>query len=89
MGQRSFHAETGKAWGDGEDEISLWKTEGRVGMIMTIDDKPGALAFILTIFAKHGIGLTQIHSKPLKKHGNRSLMNIHVDFQGEFDSPLV
>jgi prephenate dehydratase len=48
------------AWAKGSDALELWETENRSGMLITLEDKAGALATTLGILSKHGISLTQI-----------------------------
>ena len=74
----------GSAWGGGNDALELWETENRSGMLLTIEDKPGMLSTSLGILAKHGVSLTQIKSKPPKKHDGKRSMNFHIDFEGSF-----
>jgi len=38
----------------------------KVSLMFRIYDKPGALVDVLSVFAKHGISLTRIESKPTK-----------------------
>jgi prephenate dehydratase len=40
------------------EELELWTTENRCGMLITVEDTPGALAGTLTTLAKHGVSLT-------------------------------
>ena len=42
------------------DEIELWEMENRVGILLTMEDKPGSLIKALNILADHKIDLTSI-----------------------------
>jgi len=41
-----------------QDHIQMWETVNRSGIVITVDDKAGALAKTLNILAKHDISLT-------------------------------
>lgn len=68
------------------DNLELWETENRAGIIVTLPDKKGSLAKVLALMDKHDMDLSQIHSKPPKTtaDGFRT-MNIHIDFKGTYN----
>ena len=74
---------------EGYEKLELWKTQNRSGILLTLDDREGQLSKTLGIISKHGISLTQLHSKPPKKVGDKRTMNFHIDFEGEIDAPHV
>ena len=43
-----------------DDAIDLWETDNRVGILLTLDDEPGALNKALQILSDHKINLTSI-----------------------------
>ena len=42
------------------DAIDLWEMENRVGILLTMEDKPGCLNKALNILSDHNIDLTSI-----------------------------
>lgn len=71
------------------DTMELWETANRSGILLTVNDKPGVLNVALQILATHNINLTSIHSIPPKKMANKKVMNIAIDFEGNYDMPNV
>ena len=43
-----------------DDAIDLWETENRVGILLTLEDEPGALSKALQILSDHNINMTSI-----------------------------
>ena len=45
---------------DPNDKIELWAMEDRVGILLTLADKPGILNDALQVFKDHNINMTSI-----------------------------
>ena len=45
---------------DPNDQIKLWEMEDRAGILLTLDDKPGALNKALGILSEHNVDMTSI-----------------------------
>ena len=67
-----------------DDAIELWEMENRVGILLSMEDKPGCLNRALNILAEHNIDLTSIQSRPPKTLGSKKIMNFNIDFSGNF-----
>ena len=74
---------------DPNDKIELWEMDDRVGILLTMADKPGILNDALQILSKNNINMTAIHSIPPKTIENEKLITISIDFYGSFDDENV
>ena len=54
-------------------------TERRVSLLIELEDRPGALETVLRPFARHGVNLTHIESRPR----GRQTFDFYVDCEGE------
>ena len=45
---------------DPNDKIELWSMEDRVGILLTLSDRPGILNDALQVFKDHNINMTSI-----------------------------
>ena len=73
----------------GDDKIRLWEMEDRVGILLTLEDKPGILTLALQILTYNSINMTSIQSKPPKLVRGKRLMNFNIDFHGSFEQENV
>jgi len=73
----------------GEDALQLWETDNRSGFLVTVDDTPGKLAYVLNTMSKYNIDLTQIQSKPPKVMSGERTMNFHIDFHGSVNDANI
>lgn len=71
------------------DQIDLWNTKNRSGILLTLNDEQGKLVEALQILHKFNINLTQIKSRPPKQIGDKRVMNFHLDFEGSFNEKRV
>lgn len=74
---------------DPNDAIQLWEMEDRVGILLTLDDRPGILNQALTILQDNKINMTSIQSRPPKTVVNESIINFNIDFHGSFEDQNV
>lgn len=75
---------------DPNDAIQLWEMEDRVGILLTLEDKPGILGDALNILKSHNINMTSIASRPPKTIGaNQKVINFNIDFHGSFEDTNV
>ena len=51
----------------------------RTSLIITVDDKPGALFRVLEPFSAHGINLTKIESRPMKTEAWKYVFFVDID----------
>ena len=72
-----------------DDAIDLWETDNRVGILLTLQDEPGALNKALQILSDHNINLTSIQSRPPKMASGQKVMNFNIDFVGNFEMDNV
>ena len=74
---------------DPNDKIELWNMDDRIGILITMEDKPGALNQALQILSSNNINLTSIHSVPPKTVEKEKTISISLDFQGSFEDDNV
>ena len=74
---------------DPNDKIELWGMEDRVGILLTMDDKPGALNNALMVLSRNNINLTSIQSIPPKTKADEKVIQISLDFLGSFEDENV
>ncbi len=74
---------------DPNDKIELWEMDDRVGILLTMNDKPGILNDALQIIAKNNINMTAIHSIPPKTIEDEKVITISIDFHGSFEDDHV
>jgi prephenate dehydratase len=74
---------------DPNDAIELWDCEDRCGILLTMDDKPGALNSALQILSNNSINLTAIQSVPPKTVEKEKTISINLDFHGTFEDENV
>jgi len=74
---------------DPNDQIKLWEMQDRVGILLTLDDRPGVLNEALTVLQKHNINMTSIASRPPKTTTQEKLVNFNIDFFGSFEDENV
>ena len=71
--------------------LNSWCCEfyDRIGILITMEDKPGALNQALQILSSNNINLTSIHSVPPKTVEKEKTISISLDFQGSFEDDNV
>ena len=74
---------------DPNDAIQLWEMEDRVGILLTLEDKPGILNDALQILKVNNINMTSIASRPPKLADKERLINFNIDFHGSFEDKNV
>lgn len=74
---------------DPNDAIKLWEMEDRVGILLTLEDRPGILNDALGILKDHDINMTSISSRPPKTVSDESIINFNIDFHGSFEDSNV
>lgn len=65
--------------------------EDKTGVLLSFEDKPGILASITNIFAKHNVNLSYINSKPSKflSKGKSKMIDFFIDFEGKISDSNV
>jgi|Transcript_23381 hypothetical protein len=74
---------------DPNDAIQLWEMEDRVGILLTLEDRPGILNDALAVLHKHNINMTSISSRPPKTANDERIVNFNIDFHGSFEDDNV
>ena len=74
---------------DPNDAIKLWEMDDRVGILLTLEDKPGALNDALQILKENSIDMTSIQSRPPKTVDKERVINFNIDFKGSFEDENV
>ena len=74
---------------DPNDAIELWEMEDRVGILLTLEDRPGILNDALGVLHKHNINMTSISSRPPKTANDERIVNFNIDFHGSFEDDNV
>lgn len=74
---------------DPNDAIELWEMEDRVGILLTLEDRPGILNDALGVLQKHNINMTSISSRPPKTTNDERIVNFNIDFHGSFEDDNV
>jgi len=74
---------------DPNDAIELWEMEDRVGILLTLEDRPGILNEALGLLYKHKINMTSIQSRPPKTSSGEAVVNFNIDFHGSFEDEHV
>lgn len=55
--------------------------------MLTVNDGPGTLQHVLSVFGKHAVNMTRIESRPGK--GSQKQYEFMIDFEGSSDDPKV
>lgn len=66
-----------------------FEANDKTGIIVTLEDKAGALNKALSVFDKNGVNLTHIQSKPSKYHKETHSFDFYLDFYGTIEDEKV
>lgn len=74
---------------DENDAIKLWASDDRVGILLSLEDRPGILNDALNILRDNKINMTSIQSRPPKIAREGRIVNFNIDFYGSFEDENV
>ena len=60
----------------------------RVGILLTLEDRPGILQEALGVLQRNNINMTSISSRP-PKTASEAVINFNIDFYGSFEDDNV